>query len=125
VREDEPTPRLGAGLHRTPRGGEISNPAAKRRRLAAANRATGAGDEGSALDVCDVVQPIKFFRTQQHRYGDGHIFAPRSRFLPDDILPLFTRMTAPMAVLAGNTSASQSVVSIDIAARLRGMWADA
>ena len=71
-----------------------------------------------------LVQPIKFFRTQQHRYGNGHIFAPRSRFLPDDILPLFTRTTAPMAVLADNTPAPQSAVSIDIGARLRGMWAD-
>jgi DNA helicase-2/ATP-dependent DNA helicase PcrA len=71
-----------------------------------------------------LVQPIKFFRTQQHRYGNGHMFAPRSRFLPDDILPLFTRTTAPMAVLAGKTSAPQSAVSIDIGARLRGMWAD-
>jgi hypothetical protein len=30
-------------------------------------------------------RPIKFFRTQQHRYGNGHTFAPRSRFLPDAI----------------------------------------
>jgi DNA helicase-2/ATP-dependent DNA helicase PcrA len=50
-----------------------------------------------------LVQPIKFFRTQQHRYGNDHIFAPRSRFLPDDMLPLFTRTTTPMAMLAGNT----------------------
>src|SRR5215472_12643124 len=71
-----------------------------------------------------LVQPIKFFRTQQHRYGNGHMFAARSRFLPDDILPLFTRTTAPMAVLADNTPAPQSAVSIDIGARLRGMWAD-
>src|SRR5215469_16166589 len=60
----------------------------------------------------------------EHRYGNGNMFAPRSRFLPDDILPLFTRTTAPMAVLAGDTSAPQSAVSIDIGARLRGMWAD-
>jgi DNA helicase-2/ATP-dependent DNA helicase PcrA len=71
-----------------------------------------------------LIQPIKFFRTQQHRYGNGHMFAPRSRFLPEDILPLFTRTTAPMAVLADNTPAPQSAVSIDIGARLRGMWAD-
>ena len=71
-----------------------------------------------------LVQPIKFFRTQQHRYGNGHMFAPRSRFLPDDILPLFTRTTAPMAVLTDNTPAPQSAVSIDIGARLRSMWAD-
>jgi DNA helicase II / ATP-dependent DNA helicase PcrA len=71
-----------------------------------------------------LVEPIKFFRTQQHRYGNGHMFAPRSRFLPDDILPLFSRTTAPMAVLADNTPAPQSAVSIDIGARLRGMWDD-
>ena len=71
-----------------------------------------------------LVQPIKFFRTQQHRYGNGYIFAPRSRFLSDDILPLVTRTAAPMAVLAEDTSAPQSAVSIDIGAKLRGMWAD-
>ena len=71
-----------------------------------------------------LVQPIKFFRTQQHRYGNGHMFAARSRFLPEDILPLFTRTSAPMAVVAGNTSAAQSAVSIDIGARLRSMWAN-
>jgi hypothetical protein len=50
------------------------------------------------------------------------MFAPRSRFLPDDILPLLTRTTAPMAVLADHTPAPQSAISIDIGARLRGMW---
>ena len=34
------------------------------------------------------------------------MFAPRSRFLPDDILALFTRTTAPTAVLAANTGAA-------------------
>jgi hypothetical protein len=52
------------------------------------------------------------------------MFAPRSRFLPDGILSLFTRTTPPMAMLAGNTAAPQSAVSIDIGARLRGIWAD-
>jgi hypothetical protein len=71
-----------------------------------------------------LVQPIKFFRSLQHRYGNGHIFAPRSQFLSDDILPLVTRTAAPMAVLAENTPAPQTAVSLDIGARLRGMWAD-
>ena len=52
------------------------------------------------------------------------MFAPHSRFLLDDKLPFFTRTTTPMAVVAGNTAAPQSAVSIDIGARLRGMWAD-
>jgi DNA helicase-2/ATP-dependent DNA helicase PcrA len=69
-----------------------------------------------------LIQPLKFFRIQQHRFGDGHIFAPRSRFLPDDILPLFTRTAAPISVPAGDAPAPQPAVSIDIRARLRGMW---
>jgi DNA helicase-2/ATP-dependent DNA helicase PcrA len=27
-----------------------------------------------------LIQPLRFFRTQQHRFGNGHIIAPRSRF---------------------------------------------
>src|SRR5260370_28053745 len=41
-----------------------------------------------------LVQPLRFFRTHQHRFGSGYTIAPRSRFLPDDILPLFTRRAA-------------------------------
>jgi DNA helicase-2/ATP-dependent DNA helicase PcrA len=69
-----------------------------------------------------LIQPLKFFRTQQHRFGDGHMFAPRSRFLPDDIMTLFTRTAARMPVLAAETPGPQPAVSIDIGARLRGMW---
>jgi DNA helicase II / ATP-dependent DNA helicase PcrA len=69
-----------------------------------------------------LIQLLKFFRTQQHRYGNGHIFAPRSRFLPDEILPLFSRTVAPMPVPARDAPAPQPALSIDIGARLRGMW---
>jgi hypothetical protein len=50
------------------------------------------------------------------------MIAPRSRFLPDDILTLFIRTTAPMPVVAADTPTAQSVVSIDIGARVRGRW---
>jgi DNA helicase-2/ATP-dependent DNA helicase PcrA len=69
-----------------------------------------------------LVQPLRFFRTQQHRFGNGHIIAPRSRFLPDDIMTLFTRATAPMATFASDDLGPQAAVSIDIGAQLRGMW---
>jgi len=71
-----------------------------------------------------LIQPLKFFRTQQHRFGNGHMLAPRSRFLTDDMLTLFTRTAAPIPVAATDTPAPQPVVSIDIGARLRGMWAN-
>jgi DNA helicase-2/ATP-dependent DNA helicase PcrA len=69
-----------------------------------------------------LVQPLKFFRTQQHRFGSGYMMAPRSRFVPDDILTLFTRAAAPIPEAAAGTPAPLSAVSIDVGARLRGMW---
>ena len=77
-----------------------------------------------AKDHLYLLQPLKFFRMQQHRFGDGHIFAPHSRFLSDDILPLFTRTVAPVTVPAGDTPLPQAAVSVDIGARLRAMWAN-
>jgi DNA helicase-2/ATP-dependent DNA helicase PcrA len=75
-----------------------------------------------AKDHLYLVQPLRFFRTQQHRFGNGHMLAPRSRFLTDDMLTLFTRTAAPMPIAAAGNAAPQSVVSIDIGARLREMW---
>ena len=69
-----------------------------------------------------LIQPLRFFRTQQHRFGNGHIMAPRSRFLPDDMMALFTRTVASMATLASGDPGLQAPISIDVGARLRGMW---
>jgi DNA helicase II / ATP-dependent DNA helicase PcrA len=69
-----------------------------------------------------LIQPLKFFRTQQHRFGSGYMMAPRSRFLPDEMLTLFTRTAAAMPVAAAKTPTSQPVVSINVGARLRDMW---
>jgi hypothetical protein len=53
---------------------------------------------------------------QQRRHGRGHVLAPRSRFLPDEILRLFIRVDGsglsptadpcPPAPLPGSTSLS-------------------
>ncbi len=69
-----------------------------------------------------LIQPLRFFRTHQHRSGSAHTMAPRSRFRPEDILPLFTRRAAATPDATAETPAPQPVVSVDIGARLRGMW---
>jgi len=69
-----------------------------------------------------LVQPLRFFRTHQHRFGGGHTIASRSRFLPDDILPLFMRRAAATPEAVADTLAPQPVAAVDIGARLRGMW---
>jgi DNA helicase-2/ATP-dependent DNA helicase PcrA len=70
-----------------------------------------------------LVQPLRFFRAHQHRFGSGHTIAPRSRFLPDDILPLFTRRAAVTPEAVADTPVPQPIARVDIGARLRGMWA--
>jgi DNA helicase-2/ATP-dependent DNA helicase PcrA len=69
-----------------------------------------------------LVQPLNFFRAQQRRFSSEHMFTPRSRFLPDDTLTLFTRTAAPMPRAAADMPAPQPVVSIDVGAQLRNMW---
>jgi len=69
-----------------------------------------------AREHLHLVQPRRFYRTQQHRHGRGHVLAPQSRFLPDEILGLFTRvvgpplpppsMGTPLPPLPGSTSPS-------------------
>jgi DNA helicase II / ATP-dependent DNA helicase PcrA len=70
-----------------------------------------------------LLQPLRFFRTHQHRLGSGHTIAPRSRFLPDDILSLFIRHSAAAPNAITEKPPPQSGVSIDIGARLRAKWA--
>jgi DNA helicase-2/ATP-dependent DNA helicase PcrA len=36
-----------------------------------------------AREHLHLLQPLRFYLTQQHRHGRGHLTAPRSRFLPD------------------------------------------
>ena len=45
-----------------------------------------------------LIQPLRFFRSHQHRYGDAYMFAPRSRFIPEAILDLFECRAWPAEV---------------------------
>ena len=68
-----------------------------------------------------LIQPLRFFRSQQHRSGDSYIFAPRSRFIPDAILDLFECRAWPTEVMEG-TGATRGYPRADIAVRMRAMW---
>ncbi|MGI9431827.1 MAG: ATP-dependent helicase [Myxococcota bacterium] len=69
-----------------------------------------------------LVQPLRFLIRQQHRHGDAHVFAPRSRFLPDEILDRFEpqHYGEPEEPIAKE---GEAPARVDMAARLRGMWA--
>jgi hypothetical protein len=42
-----------------------------------------------AKDELDLIVPQRFFTHQQAKLGDRHVYAPRSRFIPDSILCSF------------------------------------
>jgi DNA helicase II / ATP-dependent DNA helicase PcrA len=68
-----------------------------------------------------LIQPLRFFRSQQPRYGDAYMFAPRSRFIPDALLDLFERQAWPTEVRE-STKGPEGYPRTDIAARLRERW---
>jgi DNA helicase II / ATP-dependent DNA helicase PcrA len=74
-----------------------------------------------AREHLHLLQPLRFYLTHQHRHGRGHVMAPRSRFLPDGILELFSRRTAA-SQCAGEVRPPRSATAVDIGARLRDMW---
>ena len=75
-----------------------------------------------AREHLHLVQPQRFYRTQQHRHGRGHVLAPQSRFLPDEILGLFTRVVGPPLSPTVDGHPAAAVARIDISIRLREMW---
>ncbi len=61
------------------------------------------------------------FVEKQHRHGDRHVYAPRSRFLPDALLDRFERVVRGRAALGAGTNA-EPAATVDVASRLRAMW---
>jgi len=79
-----------------------------------------------AKNALFVIHPLRFFIRQQSRYGDRHVFTPRTRFIPDELLPLFKRCTPEHGSEGpGSTKVSTAPASVDVASRLRAMWRSA
>ncbi|WP_347556687.1 ATP-dependent helicase [Robbsia sp. KACC 23696] len=71
----------------------------------------------------DIVVPQRFYVHQQSAQGDRHIYASRTRFLPQRLVPLFDVQSWPRAAApTAHGSQALAAVKIDIAARMRGMW---
>jgi len=68
-----------------------------------------------------LVQPMRIFRSHQHRHGDGYVLAMRSRFIPDAILDQFERRTYGRAG-HGPGSPIDLPKRVNVAARMREMW---
>jgi DNA helicase II / ATP-dependent DNA helicase PcrA len=74
-----------------------------------------------AKDDLHLVVPQRFFVHGQHAQGDRHLYASRTRFIPEKLLGLFERTTWPLAPGTATRAAGQGP-KVDIGARMRGMW---
>ena len=81
-----------------------------------------------ARDHLYLIHPLRFFKRQQHRFGDTSLFTPRTRFIPDSLLDLFERDSLRSSPSVGkgeegDSAESGAKVRVDVASRLRQMWA--
>src|SRR5262249_16360010 len=74
-----------------------------------------------AKDDLHLIVPQRFYVHGQSARGDRHLYASRTRFIPDTLLPHFERCSSPKVahISAGE---NQTGPRIDIAARMRERW---
>jgi len=75
-----------------------------------------------ARDSLDLIVPQRFYVTQQAGMGDRHVYAGRSRFIPNRLLGHFEQLSwpPPQPQLQGSPASRQAAV--DLAAKMRDMW---
>jgi DNA helicase II / ATP-dependent DNA helicase PcrA len=74
-----------------------------------------------AKDDLHLIVPQRFFVHGQAAKGDRHMYASRTRFIPEALLSSFERSTWPLAAAASPSPAGRAP-HIDVRARMRGMW---
>jgi DNA helicase-2/ATP-dependent DNA helicase PcrA len=77
-----------------------------------------------AKDDLQLLLPQRFYTHQQSAYGDRHVYAARSRFIPDALTALFEYVVWPVAAQETDATVAPSnpAPPIDIAARIRQSW---
>ena len=75
-----------------------------------------------AKDDLHLMVPQRFFTHGQSAQGDRHVYASRTRFIPDRLLNLFEKTVWPLATTGAAARAASSGPRIDVGARMRGMW---
>jgi DNA helicase-2/ATP-dependent DNA helicase PcrA len=75
-----------------------------------------------AKDDLHLMVPQRFFTHGQHARGDRHVYASRTRFIPDRLLGLFEKTSWPLAAPGAAARATSQAPRIDVGARMRGMW---
>jgi DNA helicase-2/ATP-dependent DNA helicase PcrA len=76
-----------------------------------------------ARDELQLIVPQRFFTHAQSAYGDRHVYAARTRFIPDALVGLSECTAWPPAAMepVGVPPAKQGL-RVDVYARMRSMW---
>jgi len=75
-----------------------------------------------ARDHLYLIQPHRFYTGSSRRNGDRHIYAPRTRFIPEDLLALFDRRAAGGGEKEAAAKGGNNGARVNVAAKLREMW---
>jgi DNA helicase II / ATP-dependent DNA helicase PcrA len=75
-----------------------------------------------AKDDLHLVVPQRFFTHNQSARGDRHVYASRTRFIPEAVLPCFERTTWPARAAGAAAAVPSRGTQFDVRARTRGMW---
>jgi DNA helicase-2/ATP-dependent DNA helicase PcrA len=75
-----------------------------------------------ARDDLHLMVPQRFFVHGQSAQGDRHVYAARTRFIPESLVRLFERSNWPVASADPAGGNAGRGARIDIRARMRGMW---
>ena len=77
-----------------------------------------------ARDDLHLVAPLRFYVTQQHRWGNRHVYGARSRFMTEPVLAAFEARAWPAEAQGAASRPASSQVRIDASARMLDMWDD-
>jgi DNA helicase-2/ATP-dependent DNA helicase PcrA len=76
-----------------------------------------------AKDQLHLMVPQRFYTHGQRGLGDRHVYAQRTRFIPNSLTKHFQGKYWPEPKSAGNGSPRTAGTAIDVKAKMRGMWA--
>jgi DNA helicase-2/ATP-dependent DNA helicase PcrA len=78
-----------------------------------------------AKDHLHLIVPQRFYVHAQAAHGDRHVYASRTRFIPEAIAGFFDACVWPEAVASVDRveeSCTRSTPTIDVASRIRALW---
>lgn len=75
-----------------------------------------------AKDDLHLIVPQRFFTSGQSGTGDRHVYANRTRFIPNGLLGHFKRIGWPIASGTETGRMPSAGPKVDVRAKMRGMW---